>query len=104
MPHNDRSRPLDKDKLSMIPREDAVTSAHLALDTLQRLTPEEMVAGMAVLYAAVCSRLMLDPHDMHTLGTRMLTHQAHHDKANKALQSLRDFAGLRIAGQDVVIS
>lgn len=100
----DRSRPLDKDRLYMLPREDAVTAAHMGLDALQRMDPEDMVAGMAVLFSAVCSRCQLSPADMHTMGTRMLTDQRHHDKANKALQSLRDFAGLRIAGQDVVIA
>lgn len=99
-----RSRPLDKDRLYMLPREDAITAAHLALDTLQRLSPEEMMAGMAVLFYSTCNRCGVDPADMHTMGRRVVTHQAHHDKANKALQSLRDFAGLRIAGQDVVIS
>lgn len=93
------SRPLSKDRLYMIPREAAVESAHLALDTLQRLSPEEMVAGMATLFYSVCNRCRLDPQDMHTLGKRLVTHQEHHDKGNMALQSLRDFAGLRIAGE-----
>ncbi len=98
------SRPLDKDRLYMIPREDAITAAHEALDRLQRMEPEEMMAGMAVLFSAVCSRCQVDPHDMHTMGTRLLKPQPMHDKGNKAVESLRDFAGLRISGQDVTIS
>lgn len=98
------SRPLNKDRLYMVPREEAIRSAHLALDTLQRLDPEEMMAGMAVLFSAVCSRCQVDAHDMHTMGTRILRPQPFHDKGNKAIQSLRDFAGLRIAGQDVVVA
>lgn len=100
----DTSRPLDKDKLAMFPRDDAVTNAHLALRPLNALAPEAMVAGIAVLFAAVCSRVGLDPQDMHTMALRMLKHEQHHDKANMSLQSLRDFAGMRIAGKEVSIS
>lgn len=100
----ERSRPLNKDKLSLLPRDVALVSAHYVLRPLSNMEPEEMVAGMAVLFASVCNRVGLDPQHVHQMGMRMLKDQQHHDKGNKLLQSLRDFAGLRIAGQDVVIS
>jgi hypothetical protein len=96
--------PLDRDKLYMHPRDQAVKDAHAALRPLNALPPEAMVAALAVLYAAVCERTLLDPQAVHLMGLRMLKHQEHHDKANKALQSLRDFAGMRIVGQEVTYS
>lgn len=89
----------------MLPRDTAVVAAHNALRPVSTMEPEEMVAGVSVLFAAVCNRVGLDPEDMHKLGMKMMTTpQPHHDKGNKLLQSLRDFAGLRIAGQEVGIS
>lgn len=101
---NHRSRPLDKDKLFMIPRSDAVVGAHEALHPVQHMSPEQMMAGVAVLFFATVNRTGLDPEDMYKLGARLLADQEHHDKTNKLVQSLRDFAGLRVLGQDVVMS
>lgn len=104
MSEHARSHPLDKDRLHQFPRDDAVSMAHRCLRPINSFDPEEMVAGVAVLFAAVCNRVGLDPQDVHHMGMRMMREQQHHDKSNKLLQSLRDFAGLRIAGQDVGIS
>ena len=98
------SRPLDRDRLHMLPRDIAIRDAHNLLRPANQLDPEDMVAAIAVLFATVCSRVQIDPEEAHTLGLRMLRDQQHHDKANKLLQSLRDFAGLRIAGQEVTYS
>lgn len=99
-----RSRALDRDRLGMFPRDEAVRLAHEALFPINKGDPEAMVAGIGVLFAAVCSRVGLDPQEVHQQSMRRLRDQQHHDKSNKSLQSLRDFAGLRIAGQDVVKS
>ena len=98
------SRPLDKDKLYQYPRDAAIRCAHQALRPISTMEPEPMMAGVAVLFALVCSRVGVDPQDMHMMALRMMRHQEHHDKENKLLQSLRDFAGMRIAGQEVVAS
>lgn len=84
----------------MIPREGAAQAAHLALDGIQRLRPHEMVAGVSLLFAAVCRRSNLSAADMHTLGLKLLEPQAFHHKTDASLQSLQDFAGLRIAGDE----
>ena len=101
---DDRSRPLDRDKLSMVPREAGIEAAYEALFPIQDRAPEPMMAGVAVLFAAICNRTGTDPEDMHRLGMKLLRYQEGSLKTNNAVQSLRDFAGLRIAGQDVVMS
>ena len=96
--------PLDRDRLGMVPRGQAADTAQLALFPIQDERPEVLVAGVAILYAALCARCGLDPEDMWRLGSRLLADQDFHTKTNNSLQSLRDFAGLRVMGQDVVIS
>lgn len=94
----------DKDALSMLARETAADAAHEALFPLQHRPPAEIVAGAAVLFAAICHRVGLDPQETHAVGMKMLRDQDHHRGANNSLQSLRDFAGIRIAGdRDVSI-
>lgn len=82
----------------MTPRDDAASAAFQALDGLQRFTPEEQLAGAALLFSALRTRCGLDPFDLSQLGDRLLAPEAFHDKANWQLEALRDYAGLRIAG------
>ena len=96
------SRPLNKDALSMLPRRRAVDAAHEALFPIQHKWPEEMVAGVALLFAVVCRRCGMDPEDMHRLGLKLLRDppQEGGDRgSNQLLQSLQDFAGIRIMGE-----
>jgi len=98
-------KPLNRDALFTLSRETAAEVAHEALFPVQSRRPHEMVAGVAVLFAAICTRCGLDPQEVHTLGSRMLRPEKFHKKANDSLQSLRDFAGIHIAGEtDVTIS
>lgn len=92
-------RPLSKDRLAMLPRGTAARAAHQALNGLQREPPEVMVAGAALLFAAIVNRCGLDPQEMHHLGLRMMRDQEAHKLDNDSLQSLRDFAGIRIMGE-----
>lgn len=89
----------------MMPRGVAADTAHEALFPIQHRRPTEMVAGVAVLFATICARTGLDPQELHTLGSKMLRDQEFHRAVNDSLQSLRDFAGIRIAGdKDVSIA
>ena len=102
------SRPLNRDKLHMVPRAHVAAAAHEALFPVQGLQPELMVAGIALLFAAITQRCGLDPQELHTLGRKILRDpvQVGGDRgANASLQSLKDFAGIRIMGErDVSIS
>lgn len=89
---------LNRDALLMIPRETAARIAHEALFPVQNLKPHEMVAGVALLFAAITHRAGIDPQEAHKLGLRILRDQPLHQQANASLQSLKDFAGLRIKG------
>lgn len=96
------SRPLDKDALSMLPRKRAVTTAHEALFPIQNKMPEEMLGGVALLFATLCTRCRVDPEDMHRMGMKLLrdpTVEGGDRGSNGLLESLKDFAGVRIMGE-----
>lgn len=104
MRHDD-VRPLDRDKLFMVPQLTAAAAAHEALFPLQALPPEDALAGIAVLFVAFTARCGVDPQDLHTFGARLLRDRnlAEDKVASNSLMALRDFAGLRFMGQDVSI-
>lgn len=96
------SRPLNKDILAMLPRRRLADTAHEALFPIQSKRPEEMVGGVAVLFAAICQRCRLDPEDLYRMGLKVLRDpdQLGGDRgSNGSLQSLKDFAGIRIMGE-----
>ena len=96
------SRPLDRDKLYMVPRRRAADTAHQALFPIQNDSPEVMLAGVAVLFAAFCTRCRQDPEDMFRMGLRILRDpdvEGGDRGSNASLQSLKDFAGIRIMGE-----
>jgi len=96
------SRPLDKDRLYMIPRRWAADCAHEALFPVQSKQPEVMVAGVAVLFAAIVTRCGIDPEDAYRMGLKLLRDpdQLGGDRGtSSSLQSLKDFAGIRINGE-----
>lgn len=99
-------RPLSKDALTMVPRDRAAAAAHVALFQLQDLpNPEEIVLGVAVLFSALCMRCGLDPEAVHTMGRRVIMEPTEGDApTNGSVQVLKDFAGLKIMGQEVTIS
>lgn len=87
---------VDRDSLGMVDREKAAFAALAALDAIQNLPPHQTVAGVSVLFAALCQRLVLDPEEMHALGRRLLRDQDHHRKENVLIDTLREFAGERL--------
>lgn len=99
-------RALSKDKLSMVPRDRAAAAAHVALFQLQdRESPEEIMLGVATLFAALCMRCGLDPEAVHTMGRRVVMEPTEGDApTNGSVQVLKDFAGLKMMGQEVSIS
>jgi hypothetical protein len=101
--HRQNFRPLNRDKLHMLSRDHVAPIAFEALHPIQDYTQEEMVAGVALLFATICERVRLDPEELHRIGARMLKDQPAHLKTNAAVQSLRDFAGIKIAGEDRVV-
>lgn len=97
--------PLDKDRLSMVPRDKAANAAFLALHQLQSLDPEEMVLGAGVLFATLAMRCGLDPEQLHTMSRKVIFAPDEGDHiTGGSLQVLRDFAGARILGKEVTIS
>ena len=92
------SKPLDRDRLLSVSRRQAAAAAHLTLFQVQDEAPEVIVAGAAVWFAAVCARCGLDPQEIHGLGMKILRPSPLDLRTNDSLQSLRDFAGLRVKG------
>lgn len=101
---NHEHAPLDRDKLSLVAREDALRGAALALDGIQRETPEMQALAVSTLFALTCKRCGLDPELMHHLGVRLMRDEDHHTKANQMRQSTEDFFGLTALQQDVVVA
>jgi hypothetical protein len=96
------ARPLDRDKLFMLSRGTAADAAQLALFQLQMLSPEECMAGAAVLFAVLAKRCGIDPQELHEMGRRVLMAPTDGDvPATNSLEALRDFAGLRLMGDNV---
>lgn len=91
--------PLDKDKLAMVSRGQTAQAAHSALFALQEESPEVMMAGAALLFATLIKRCGLDPQALHHMGLRLLVDQQGYRKDNASLQSLQDFAAIRILGE-----
>lgn len=86
----------------MVSRDLAATGAFTCLDHLQQEAPEVQVAAASILFAAWSHRLGLDPHDLYQQGLKMLRPQMGHLKANVHMEVLRDFAGIRLAGDPSV--
>jgi hypothetical protein len=93
--------PFDKTRLVMVPRSEAAGAAHLALFQLQDLPRTEvMMAGVAVLFAAFAARVGLDPSELHALGLAILKERTDGDiPTSNSLQVLRDFAAIRVLGE-----
>ena len=91
-------KPFDRDRLHMVDRMAAVDAAQLALSAVEHLDPAEMVAGVAILYEAIMSRTRCDAFATNVMAKRLMRHSAEHYRTNASVQSLLDFAGLRIAG------
>lgn len=99
------TEPFSRDRFMMLPRQLGAEAAYEVLHPIQSLSPEQMVMGVAILFAAVCSRIGLEPHEAYCTGLKVLHADDPMSRTNATLQSLRDFAGLRIAGdQSVSIS
>lgn len=98
------TRTLNPDALSMVSREAAADAAHHALFPIQDQRPEVLTMGLAVLFHAVVSKCNLDPHLLYQMGGKVLRDQEGSLKTNNALQSLRDWASIRVLGRDTPIS
>lgn len=94
--------PFSRDRLSLVSRDAAAEAAFRALTKNQEQRPEVQVAAVAVLFAAWCSRLGIDPHDLWGIGRRMVTPEEFHRKGNIHMETIRDFAGIRLAGDERV--
>lgn len=99
-------RPIDRDKLSMVPRDKVAHSALMALHQLQDIEdPEHMLMGVATLFAAFAHRTGQDPSELHAMGLKVIrAPNDGDDPTGGALEVLRDFAGARLMAQKVTTS
>lgn len=99
--HYIQERPLEEFRLKMLSRQKAANAANLALFQLQDLTPEEQVAGAAVLFWVLAKKTGLDPETLHTMAGRIVNEPVEGDTTtNNAVHSLRDFLDIRVMGRD----
>ena len=98
--HRTDVQPLNKDKLYMLPRDRAAVVAHETLDPINSRPAHEQLAGVALLFAVLCSRFNVDPEDMHTFAKRLLDEdQQFHRKGNAQMDALIAYANLQKTGQ-----
>lgn len=95
-------RPFSRDRLFLVPRDEVAKGAMALLDKNQQEAPEIQMASVAMLFAAWCRRLRVSPHEMHELGLKLVAPQDFHHKGNIQAEVLRDFAGIRMAGDATV--
>lgn len=102
--HTEASRPFSEDRMKMLPLHTVADAALLVLHPMQEMSPEEQVAGAAVLFATVCKRVGVSGQGMWDFAERVLNApiKAETRQGQNTLMALRDFAGLRIAGDDGV--
>lgn len=99
-------RAVNFDKLAMVPREQAARIANLALFPIQQEEhPEEMVLGVAVLFAALTLRTGKDPHDLFEMAKRVILQplDGTHKEADTQIQVLRDWVGLKVLAKEATI-
>lgn len=101
LPSSYLSRPLDRDKMNLLPRNEIIDMAHLAFFQMQDTDPEVQALGVAVLFT-VCMKVSgLDPEDMVNRANRVLNAPYHGDhKTSASLQSLKDLLSIRMMGRD----
>lgn len=96
-----QAQPLDKLKLSQLPRDAAANAAQLCLFQIQDMTPEEMMMGSALLFTVLCERAGMDPETAYNMSKAVLKAKDEGDHTtSNSLQSLRDFASIRVMGKD----
>ena len=99
------SRPLNTDRMAMLPRGEVARVAHGALAEVQGESPELLLLGAALLFATLCQRCGQEPDVLHRMALKVLKPEPCDRRTNDSLQSLRDFAGIRVMGErDVGIS
>lgn len=91
-------KPFSRDRLFLVPRDEAAKCGLALLDKVQQESPEIAMAGVAILFAVWCKRLRLGPHEAYQLGVKLAEPQQFHQKGNIQAEVLRDFAGIRMAG------
>lgn len=98
------STPFDLDRLHMLPLSGIADATMATLHPIQTLSPEEQMAGAAVLFATVCKRVGVSGQDMWEFAERVLTYPPKPEDrvAQNTMRAIRDFAGLRIKGDERV--
>jgi len=95
------SKPFEKHRMLTLSRNKVADAANLALFQLQDKTPEEQLAGAALLFAVLCEKTGTDPEAAHTMAQRILRAPDEGDfRTGNNLQALRDFASIFVAGKD----
>lgn len=94
---------LDGDKLNMFSRDRAAALAHTSLDAMRNEGAEAHLAGIAVAFAALAHRYQMGPEQLYLYGLRILESPgAHHRNGNALIESLRDFANLKVRNDPAI--
>ena len=79
----------DRDLLNNLATKKAATATLKALDAIQRLTPEEQVAGLAAAFLLVCEGYKVPPQDAYRITTHMMNH--HNERGLSEFDAVRSY-------------
>lgn len=101
---NELSTRIDRDRFHMVDRNQVSAAAFTMLNGVSAETRVELLAaGAALLFAAVAERVGMTAEELHRVGHRILfAHENFDHKGNSALESLRDFAALRLRNTPII--
>jgi hypothetical protein len=94
---------LDRDRLMMMSRDRAAELGHMILEPLTNSPADENLAAVAVAFAALSERYSMGPEELYRYGMKILTAPTpHHRKGNALMDSLQDWAGMRVRNEAII--
>ncbi|WP_111818773.1 hypothetical protein [Agrobacterium sp. CFBP2214] len=94
---------LDRDKLMMMSRDRAAELGHIILEPLTNSPAAENLAAVAIAFAVLSNRYSMGPEELYHYGMKILTEPTpHHRKGNALLDSLQDWAGMRVRNEAII--
>lgn len=100
---NSLSTRINADRLNSLGRDTIARQSHEALNGIQRHRPEDQLMAVALLFAVMAERYDGGPQELYQKGRKVLFKSGDGDtKTDMSLESLRDFAKLRVRNGVVV--
>lgn len=90
----------NQDVLSMASRNQLSEITFKLLDRVQNEQPELQVFSAAILFAAICQRLRINPGEMHDKALKVLNPEPFDRSGNERFRALLEYARSELYGAD----